>query len=82
MNPDLDSMLDLETASKWLGISQERLLPKCKGRKPSIPAFWLNRRVVRFHPRTIISKLAADAGVAPEVIAASLALNAGKQRNT
>lgn len=68
----LDAMLDTRQAAKWLGLRERELLAKCKGRKPAIPGFWINRRVVRFHPRTIVAKLAADAGVAVEVITASL----------
>lgn len=69
----LDSILTLEEAAEWLGQNPRVLLTKTKGRRPRIPAFWDNQRFVRFHPRTIIAKLAADAGVSPEVLAASLA---------
>lgn len=69
----LDSFLTLAEAAQWLGQHPRVLVAKTKGRRPVIPAFWENRRVVRFHPRTILAKLAADAGVAPEVVAASLA---------
>jgi hypothetical protein len=50
---------------------RKELRSKTQGRRPQIPAFRLNRQMVRFHPRTIISKLADDAGVKFEVIAAS-----------
>ena len=74
---ELDDMLETPAAAKWLGLSVRELLTKSKGRKAKIPAMWLNRRVVRYHPRTIIAKLAVDAGVSPEVIAASLRMGAG-----
>lgn len=66
-------MLRTDEAAKWLSMRPRDLLARSKGRNPKIPGFWINRKVVRFHPRTIIAKLAADAGVAPEVIAASFA---------
>ena len=69
----LDSLLTLEEAAAWLRQHPRILVTKTKGRRPKIPAFWENQRVVRFHPRTILAKLAADAGVPSEVVAASLA---------
>ena len=69
---DIDAMLKTEEAAKWLGLSTRALVASSKGRKAKIPAFWINQRVVRYHPRTIIAKLASDAEVAPEVIAESL----------
>ena len=73
-SPNLDAMLSLTEAAEWLGLHRRSLLKKVKGRKPIIPAFRLSRQEYRFHPRTIIAKLAADAGVDPEVIAASLGI--------
>jgi hypothetical protein len=35
-----------------------------------IAAYWLNRRVVRFHPRAILAKMAKDNGMAPDLISA------------
>ena len=70
----LDDMLKAPEAAKWLQMSTRELLAKAQGRRAAIPGFWLNDRVVRFHPRTIIARLAADSGVDPEVIAASLNL--------
>ena len=69
----LDSFLTLSEAAEWLGQHPRVLVAKTKGRRPITPAFWENRRVVRFHPRTILAKLASDAGVSLEVVSASLA---------
>ena len=66
----LDSMLSLDEASKWLRMNKEDVSARSKGRKPKIPGVWFNRRVVRFHPRTVLAKFAADAGVEPAVIGA------------
>ena len=64
-------MLKTEDAAKWLRMKPGELLEKSRGGKRAvIPAFWLNQRVVRYNPRTIIAKLAADAGVSSEVISA------------
>jgi len=71
---DLDDMLETAEAAKWLRMRPRDLLAKTKGRKPEIPAFRINSKVVRFHPRTIVCKLAADAGLSPELISASLNL--------
>jgi hypothetical protein len=68
----LDALLSLDDAATWLGISAQRLRAKTIGRRPPVPAFRLNRRVMVFHPRTILAKMAADAGVSAEVIAASM----------
>ena len=70
----LDEMLDTAAAAKWLKIKPRRLLADSKGPRAKIPAFWINRRLVRFHPRTIIAKFANDAGIPPEVIAAMFGL--------
>ena len=74
---DLDQMLDISGACVWLKMGRRQLLAKCVGRKPIIPVFRLSERSMRFHPRTIIAKLAADAGVSPEIIAASLNMPTG-----
>lgn len=68
----LDDMLTLEECAAWLKLNARALAAKSKGRRASVPAIWLNSRVVRFHPRTIVAKFAAEAGVPFEVIAASL----------
>lgn len=70
----LDDLLTAEECAGWLRLRKREILEKSKGRNPAIPGFWINQRVVRFHPRTILAKMAHDAGVSPEVIAASLAL--------
>ena len=67
----LNDMLETPEAAKWLKMSERELLAKAQGRRATIPGFWLNSRLVRFNPRIIIAKLAAEAGVAPEVIAAA-----------
>lgn len=76
---DLDSMLVPEQAAKWLQMKPATLLAKSKGWKAVIPAFRLNSKVVRYHPRTIIAKMAADAGVKAETIAASLGFKIEKE---
>lgn len=69
---DLDAMLTAEQAAPWLGLSKRELLAKSRGKRSAIPALRLSRKVLRFVPRVIIAKLAADAGVSIEVIKASL----------
>ncbi|HVU07823.1 MAG TPA: hypothetical protein VHG89_04690 [Verrucomicrobiae bacterium] len=73
-NPHLDEMLETEDAAKWLKIPSRQLLANSKGQNAKIPGFWINQRVVRFHPRTIIAKLAHDAGLPPELVAAMFGL--------
>jgi hypothetical protein len=53
-----------------MGIPRRTVLEKSKGRRPAIPVFRLGK-IFKYHPRTIIAKLAQDAGVNPELIAAS-----------
>ncbi len=76
--PELDEMLLAEEAAKGkqgtmfsTDAPERELAGKTKGRSPRIPAFRVNQRVIRYHPRTIITKLAHDAGVPFEIIAAS-----------
>ncbi len=68
--PGLDEMMEAPQAAKWLKMSQRQLLAESKGKGAKIPGFWLNRRVVRFHPRTIITSFARDTGLTPDFIAA------------
>lgn len=70
--PFLDRWLTLQEAAEWLQMSPEKLSAHSKGRRARIPGVWINARVVRFHPRTVIAKLADEAGVSPEVISGSL----------
>lgn len=77
--PELDQLLETKDAAKWLGMRERDLRARSKGKRAKIPGFWINCQVVRFHPRTILAKLAADAGVDPEVIAASMNLKGEKQ---
>lgn len=66
--PFLDQMMDTAEAAEWLKINSHNLLRVSKGLNAKIPGFWITDRIVRFHPRTIIVKVAFDAGVPPEVI--------------
>jgi hypothetical protein len=68
----LDQMLTPSEAAQWLRMSERNFLRK--GRSESIPVFKLGHSQVRAHPRTIIAKLAHDAGVEPEVIRSGLML--------
>lgn len=66
--PDLDSLLTLAEASKWLGLSPTRLRRKTKGgAHAQIPSCKVGGRI-KFHPRIVLAKLATDAGVKREVI--------------
>lgn len=69
--PDLDAMLTPEQCAEWLQITTTDLGRKSSGDKPKIPAFRPTREMVRFHPRTILAKMAKDNGVSLDVIAAS-----------
>lgn len=77
----LDDMLETDPAAKWLKMKPRELLLKSKGRNRKVPGFWINKRVVRFNPRTIIAKMASDAGVAPEIIAASFGIFNDRNNN-
>lgn len=71
-SPFLDQMMETSEAAKWLRMKPRQLLAAAKGPDAKIPGFWINERVVRFHPRTIIARLARDAGLPFEVVAAML----------
>jgi hypothetical protein len=69
---DLDKLLTLRECAEWLGLERHALSRRSSGKRAPIPAIRLSKRCVRFHPRTVLVKLAHDAGVPVEVIAASL----------
>ena len=50
---DLDALLDLDAAARWLGLSRRVLLSNIRRKK--IPAVRINDRVIRIHPRTVLA---------------------------
>ena len=58
----LDEILTLEECATWLVLKPRDLLDKVRAGR--IPAIRLNKRVLRFHPRTVLLKL----GVPSEAI--------------
>jgi hypothetical protein len=73
--PKLDDLLTRDQCAEWLQVEARYLAEDAMEVKPKIPVFRPSRKVVRYHPRTILSKLAREAGVPMEVIAASYGLN-------
>lgn len=73
---NLDSLLTLEEAAALLQMSPKTLAAKSKGRRAPIPGIWINRRVVRFHPRMMLAKAAHDNGMPLDLIAATLNVRA------
>jgi hypothetical protein len=69
---DLDAILSAEQCADWLGITRAELRKKSRGTRPRIPCFRLGRKTVRYSPRVILAKLAADSGVEKQIIAAAL----------
>ncbi len=51
----LDEILTLEECAAWLVLRPRDLLDKVRAGR--IPAIKLNKRVLRFHPRTVLLKL-------------------------
>lgn len=51
----LDEILTLEECAAWLVLRPRDLLDKVRAGR--IPAIRLNKRVLRFHPRTVLLKL-------------------------
>jgi hypothetical protein len=74
LNPKLDDMLTREEAAAWLQLTIADLAKKSAGPKPVIPVFRLGHKSARYHPRTIITKLAQDSGRSFEQIAASFGM--------
>jgi hypothetical protein len=68
----LDEMMESHRAARWLNLTVPVLLERSKGKGAIIPGAWFGVRLVRYHPRTIIAKMANDAGVPVEVIMASM----------
>ncbi len=52
---NLDEILTLEECAAWLVLKPRDLLEKVRAGR--IPAIRLNKRVLRFHPRTVLMKL-------------------------
>ena len=67
---ELDDLLEVEAAAKWLGLSPREVLAKSKGRSPRILGYWISTKTVRFHPRAVLAKLAKDNGAPMEFISA------------
>lgn len=68
-HPFLDQMMETDEAANWLKMNSNKLLDQSKGRGALIPGFWFGDRMVRYNPRTIIAKLAHDAGLPYHVVA-------------
>ena len=77
--PALDALLIREDAAAWMGLTPRGLTKLSQGPRPAIPAFRINSAVVRFHPRTILAKMARDAGVPMETVAASYGITQTQQ---
>ena len=77
--PQLDDMLTREQCAAWMGMSSRELMAKSRGNRAPIPAFRPSPKLIRYHPRTIIAKLAAEAGVPERVIAASFGLHVDRK---
>jgi len=75
-------MLETPAAAKWLKMTPRQLLAGSRGKRAKIPAFWINKRVVRFHPRTIITKFAQDAGLPFELVASAFNLRVSDNSST
>jgi len=76
--PHLDDMLTREQAAAWLHMTVRDLAAKSAGLKPKIPVFKLGHKTVLYHPRTVIAKMANDAGVPAHLIAASFGMHVDK----
>jgi hypothetical protein len=72
LNPCLDELMETPEAAKWLKVNPRLLLDESRGQKAKIPGFWINDRTVRYHRKFILAKLAHDAGLPTELIAAVL----------
>jgi hypothetical protein len=62
-------------AALWLRLNKAVLMRKTKGRNPQIPCFRIAPNKPLFHPRTVIAKMQADAGLSTELTKASLAIS-------
>jgi hypothetical protein len=73
--PHLDDMLTRDQAAQWLQVQPRYLAEDAMQLKPKIPVFRPSRKVVRYHPRTILAALARQSGVPVEVVAASYGID-------
>ncbi len=76
----LDSLLTLQEAAEWFGLSVKRFSKKARGKRPVVPPIVLNRRTLRFSPRLILANAGHEAGMPPELIAAALNLKPNQQQ--
>jgi hypothetical protein len=70
--PPLDAVLTPPQTAAWLQIPESVLARKT--RAGIIPSISLGHKTRRYHVRTIMAKFAIDAGVKPQVLAASFEL--------
>ncbi len=68
----LDAMLTKEQAAAWLQIPVGQLMKK--HRAGVVRGFVIGHNTIRFHPRSVIAKLARDAKVSSDNIAAMFGL--------
>jgi hypothetical protein len=68
----LDAMLTKEQAAEWLQIPLWQLMKKHQA--GIIPGFKVGNKIIRWHPRSVIAKLARNAGNSPQNIAAMFGL--------
>ena len=65
--PQLDEMLTRQQCASWLGVEEEWL----KRNTDKIVPFKPGHKTALYHPRTILAKMAFDAGIPLQIIAAS-----------
>jgi hypothetical protein len=65
--PHLDEMLTPDQCAAWLGVTRRWLIENADKVVPFRPG----HKTTFYHPRTILAKLAFDAGVPLQIIAAS-----------
>lgn len=51
--------MTLKECAAWLRLPMRKVSRMTKGRRPLLPACWVNQRVVRFHRPTVIAALAS-----------------------
>lgn len=66
----LDRIVDATEMAMILKMRKRELLEHCKGRNPKIPAIRFNEKVLRFHVRSVLAKMAVDSGLSVELVGA------------
>lgn len=67
---DIDRIITPQEMAVLIGVEPRQLCKYSQGRNPKIPAIRISAKVVRYHIRSVLAKLALDSGLSIELVGA------------